>query len=602
MELRDYLNVIRTRRGIIVLATVIVAVVALAVSLVQPRVYAAQTKVLISEKDTGAALFGTVLPELSSQPERALQTQVQLVEVRPVAEATVKKLGLQITPDRLLERIDVSAIGQTNVIAIEVTAPSAREARDIANTMAEEYVLASRDRKRASIREAADEVEQRLDQTREDILALGRRVTQSGRSDELAAELQIATDTFSTLAEKYEQLRINERLESGSGAVVQAAVINVEPISPNIPRNVLVGAIVGLVLGLGIAFLNNYLDNTIKSTEEAEKIYGATVLGIVPIDKLDKGTKRRLTIVEAPGSASSEAYRVIRNSLDFINFENNLKSLLITSAAPAEGKSTVAANLAMSLAQSGKKVVLVSCDFRRPTTDQFFSVNNEIGLSEVLLGTHPLKSALQRPGDEQLLVLTAGKMPPNPNELLGSLKMQEVIKSLEEWADWVIVDTPPILAVADPVSVARWVDGVLMVSKAGVTTRDAALRAVELIGKVGARVIGVAVWGLDDAKNRLGYGYGYGHYTGGYYYYRSYYGSPAAAAKTSKASTGADGGDVASWAPEQSLARRAATVAGKILYALLAVLVAVALALVVGYFLDQFFGWGLADSLRSLIG
>src|SRR5690606_20398910 len=132
------------------------------------------------------------------QPERALQTQVQLVEVRPVAEATVKKLGLQITPDRLLERIDVSAIGQTNVIAIEVTAPSAREAKDIANTMAEEYVLASRDRKRSSIREAADEVEQRLNQTREDILTLGRRVTESGRSDELAAELQIATDTFST--------------------------------------------------------------------------------------------------------------------------------------------------------------------------------------------------------------------------------------------------------------------------------------------------------------------------------------------------------------------------------------------------------------------
>jgi len=583
------------------MATVIVAVVALVVSLVLPREYSAQTKVLISEKDAGAAIFGTVLPELSSQPERALQTQVQLVEVRPVAEATVRKLGLQQSPEELLARVDVTAIGQTNVIAIEVVAQSAAEAKDIANTMADEYVAASRDRKRASIREAADEVEQRLEQTREDILELGRRVSAAGRSDELAAELQIATDTYSTLAEKYEQLRINERLESGSGAVVQTAVENADPISPNVPRNVLIGALVGLAFGLGIAFLNNYLDNTIKSTEEAEKVYGATVLGIVPLDKLDKGVKRRLTIVEAPGSASSEAYRVIRNSLDFINFENNLKTLLVTSAAPAEGKSTVAANLAMSLAQSGKKVVLMSCDFRRPTTDQFFNVNNEVGLSEVLLGKHPLKDALQRPGDEQLLILSAGKMPPNPNELLGSAKMQEVIKSLEEWADWVIVDTPPILAVADPVSVARWVDGVLMVSKAGVTTRDAATRAVELIGKVGARVIGVAVWGLDDTKSRLGYGYGYGHYTGGYYYYRSYYGSPVGQPKADASASGVETAN-GNWTPELPLKMRAAKIAGKVLTGVLAFLVVLALILVAAYFLDQYFGWGLADFLRSLNG
>lgn len=593
MELRDYLNVIRARRGVIILATVIVTVVALTVSLVQPKVFSAQTKVLISETDTGAALFGTVLPDLSSQPERALQTQVQLVEVRPVAEATVKKLGLQQTPDRLLDRVSVAAVGQTNVIVIEATASTPEEARDIANTMAEEYVAASRNRKRASIRAAADEVELRLDQTREEILELGRRIASSGRSEELATELTIVTDTYSTLAEKYEQLRINEQLESGSGAVVQSAVAVETPISPNIPRNVGLGAAVGLVFGLGMAFLGNYLDNTIKSSEEAERVYGAAVLGIVPVEKADKSAKRRLTIVEAPGSAAAEAYRVIRNSLDFINFENNLKTLLVTSAAPAEGKSTVAANLAMSLSQSGKKVVLVSCDFRRHTVDQFFDVTNEVGLSEVLLGVHPLKTALQRPRDEHLLVLTAGKMPPNPNELLGSAKMKEVLDSLSEWADWVIIDTPPVLAVADPISIARWVDGVLMVSKAGSTTTDAAERAVELLGKVGARIIGVAVWGLDEARNRAAQGYGYGHYTGGYYYYRSYYGTPAPTATTEASDE---------WIPPVAAGRRVAQVMLRVLSVGLSVLVVVALTLAAVYFLDQFFGWGLLGIVRSVTG
>jgi len=595
VELRDYLNVIRARRGVIVLATVIVAAVALAVSLLQPETYAAQAKVLISERDTGAALFGTVLPELSSQPERALQTQVQLVEVRPVAEATIRELGLEETPEALLNRVSVGAIGQTNVIAIETQALTPDEAAKIANTMAEEYVAASRDRKRASLKAAADEVEQRLEQARAEVLALGRRIEQSGRSDEIAAELQIATGTYSTLAEKLEQLRINEQLESGSGVIVQAAVVEVQPIAPKPVRNAALGALVGLVLGLGMAFLYEYLDNTIKSTDEAEKYYGASVLGIVPLDKLDKGFKRRLTIVEAPGSAASEAYRVIRNSLDFINFEHDLKTLLVTSSAPGEGKSSVAANLAMSLTQTGKKVVLVSCDFRRPTTEQFFSVNNAVGLSEVLLGTHSLKSALQRPGDDQLLVLTAGKMPPNPNELLGSTKMQEVITSLEDWADWVIIDTPPVLAVADPVSVARWVDGVILVSKAAESTREAAEKSVELLARVGARVIGVVVWGLDESKNQPGYGYGY--YTGGHYYYRSYYGrNPVAVGAEQPAD------EAGEWVEEASVGRRVAAILVRILVAILVFLLVLALLAVGAYILDAYFGWGVWAQVSGYLG
>lgn len=589
MELRDYLNVMRARKGVIIVATLIVAAVALAVSLIQPSVFESEARVLISERDTGAALLGNLIPELSSQPERALQTQVQLVEVRPVAEATIKKLGIEQSPEELLAQVDVAAVGQTNIVSIKAEAPTPEGAADIANTMAAEYVSASQERKRASIKEAADEVEQRLDQSRRDILDLGRRLQSSGRSSELDAELQIATGTYTTLAEQLEQLRINERLESGAGTVVQPAVPDANPVAPQPLRNTLLGLLVGLVFGVGMAFLYEYLDNTIKSTEEAEKVFGAPVLGIVPLEKLEKGQKRRLTIIEAPGSSAAEAYRVLRNSIDFVNFEHDLRTLLVTSAVPSEGKSTVSANLAVSLAQAGKKVVLVSCDFRRPTTTQFFNVNNQVGLSDVLTGAQSLKAALQRPGDDQLLILTSGKMPPNPSELLASSKMEEIIESLEEWADWVIVDTPPVLAVADPVSVARWADGVLMVTKAGESTREAASKAVEILGKVGARILGVAVWGLDETKNRPGYGYGYGYYTGGYYYYRSYYAKAPAVLQA-----GSGDVDVAEdWQPPVSTGRSVARFAGRLLTVLLALLVVIAVASVAMYFLDQYLGWGL---------
>jgi len=235
-----------------------------------------------------------------------------------------------------------------------------------------------------------------------------------------------------------------------------------------------------LALGLGMAFLYEYLDDTIKSSEVAEKIYQAPVIGTIPLEKTE-GKSRQLSIIAHPGSAVAESYRVLRNSLDFINFEHKLKTILVTSAAPAEGKSTVAANLAASMAQTGKKVVLISSDFRRPTTEQFFDVNNIIGLSDVLLGTHSLKAALQRPIDDSLLVLVSGTMPPNPSELLGSAKMEALIKELEEWADWIIIDTPPLLAVADPATISRWADGVLMVMKGGVSSKTAGRRGMELL-------------------------------------------------------------------------------------------------------------------------
>ncbi len=606
MELRDYINVIRVRKWVIVQAIVIVALTALSVSYLQPSTYQGTAMILISEKGSSASVFSEVVPQFSGQPERAMQTQVQLLQSRPNLESTIKKLNLQTDAESLAKRVTVATVGQTNIVKITVIDSDPQTAARIANSLASEYVVSARNAQRESLADAADTVERRLEQAESDILALSRKISQYGRDQEmpadLSASLQIATGTYTTLAEKLEQLRINERLETGPARVVSLSVVDTDPVSPDPVRNVVLGVAVGLVFGLGMAFLYEYLDNTIKSTEEAERIFGAPVLGTVPVDIIEKGKNRRLAIVESPGSATAEAYRVVRNSLDFINFKHDMKSLLVASAAPGEGKSTVAANLAAALAQAGKKVILVSVDFRRPTTEQFLSVNNMIGLSDVLIGTHTLKSALQRPGDDRLLVLTAGKMPPNPSELLGSTRMEEVVKSLEEWADWVIIDTPPLLAVADAAAVARWTDGVLLVTKAGFSTREAGLKAIEMLDKVGQKITGVVVWGLDESKPGAGYGYSSG------YYYASYYSMNPAGGKRGKHDNGAQAVGVtpeagaSQWVPEESPGRRFARVLGTVLTGALTFLLILAIAAAVVYFLDGYFGWGISQTITGIWG
>ena len=611
MELRDYLNVLRARKWVVIQSVVIVTLTAVVVSLLQPPTYQGEVKVLISSQDAGAAIFGTSLGELSGQPERSLQTQVQLMQLRPLAETTVRKLGLKESPEVLLKRVEVTAVGQTNVVTIKATDVSQERAAAIANSMADAYVAWSRDTKRESIKAAADEVQRRLDEARVEILALGKKIASARttdkngvviKDDSLQAELTIATDLYATLAEKLETLRVNEQLENGAGRVVSVAVADAVPIAPKPVRNAILGLAVGLVFGVGMAFLLEYLDNTIKSTDEAERLYGAPVLGQIPLEDFDKGEKRRLTMVQHPGSPAAESYRALRNSLDFVNFQHDIRTLLVVSSTQGEGKSTVAANLAASLAQTGKKVVLVNSDFRRPTTDQFFAVNNLIGLSDVLTGVSSLKAALQRPGDEQLLVLASGKMPPNPSELLGSEKMSELIEGLKDWADWIIVDSPPLLAVADTAAVARWSDGVLMVTRGGVSTRENARKGREMLEKVGARVIGVAVWGLEGDGSGTAYGYG-GYYYGSYTpteHRRSKKGQLDSGAKGFAATADSPSADF--FTPEKSTGRRIAEFIGAVMAALLGFLVVLTLIAVVVYFADQAFGWGLMQGITQVFG
>lgn len=620
MELRDYINVIRARKWVIIQAVLIVTLTALVASLLQTPVYESEAAVLIAETGTSSDIFGDLGISISSSAERGLSTQVQLMQVRPLLENTIAELDLGMTPEDIAGKIEISAVGQTNVVTILAKDEDPAVAAAIANTLAEEFVTWSRTYNRESIDAAAAEVEERLEAAKAEILTLGEEIADQGKTDELSAELAIATGNYTTLAGKLEELRIQSQLETGAGRVVSPAVAAEDPVEPSPMRNTALGLVVGLVFGLGMAFLYEYLDNSIKSSTEVEELVGAPVLGAVPAEKYDKDDRRRATILTNPSSPSAEAYRVLRNNLDFVNFEHNISTLLVTSAAPAEGKSTLSANLAAGLAQAGKRVVLISCDFRKPTTEQFFNVRNMIGLSDVLTGAHTLKAALQKPREDMsLLVLTSGKLPPNPSELLGSEKMRDLLEALKEWGDWVIVDSPPLLAVADGAAVARWCDAVLMVTQAGRSTRDAVKRAREMLSNVGARVVGAVVWGLEARPGAGGYSYEGGGY-GGYYSYADYYNAPVDDVRSdSRRGAGRSartGSTVSGWwqrgpqpsgvvgvdphdayTPTGTFARRVGASTVHIATGVMGVLAVLLLAAMVAYLVDQATGWGLLEGL-----
>ena len=510
-NLSHFIRIIRARRWLVVVPVIVLTATTVVVSVLQPSTYQGEVTVLVTQQNTGTTLLGA--PQTGqSQPANFVATQVKVMQSSTIAERAIRALGLSTTPTELGKRVVVSEDADTNIVTIAVTDTSATRAADTANALAQAYVTWSQDLERASIKAAADDVQQRLALAQRDIVSIEATLAARGSTDAAQVRLQAAKDLYTGLADKLEQLREYQQLETGSGSVLAAAAADPRRVSPIPVRDGALAVAVGLMLGFGSALLVETLDDTVKSADEAEEIYGAPVLANVPTEKSRKGDAPRLTLIENPGGSGAEAYRVLRNNLGFINFERNIKVVLVSSASPDEGKSTVAANLAVVLSTVGKKVALVACDFHRPAAAQFFDVDQAVGLSGFLAGMGDLQTVLQQPtGLENLWVLPAGSLPPNPSELLSSPTMGQLVAGLRESVDWVILDSAPLLAVADAAAAARWVDGVLIVSRAGLTTRDAARKSRTQLENVGARILGIVLRSSEQATTGGdGYFKGYG--------------------------------------------------------------------------------------------
>jgi capsular exopolysaccharide synthesis family protein len=299
------------------------------------------------------------------------------------------------------------------------------------------------------------------------------------------------------------------------------------PGSPSAPKKKLIiaaGLLLGLVLGIALAFIRERLDDSLRGRGDLEDLLGAPVLAVVPrVSGWKKKDDTHLISIEQPKASVAEVYRTLRTSVLFASAQRGLKTLMVTSPTAGEGKTTTASNLAVVLADAGKRVILVSSDLRKPRVHRFFGLSNEKGLSTVLVGEVKPWEAMADPGRGHLRVLTSGPVPAHPAELLQSEQMGELIEELREVADFVILDTAPVLLVADALAIAPLADGVLLIVDAENTHRGAVIQAREQLEQVGAPLIGAVLNNFDPSKARSPY---YGYY-GSYwhrYRYSGYYG------------------------------------------------------------------------------
>lgn len=299
-----------------------------------------------------------------------------------------------------------------------------------------------------------------------------------------------------------------------------------DPVSPDMVLIGAFGLLAGLALGIALAFVRERLDDSLRGRLDLEANLNSPVLAVIPkVPGWRNKHDARLVTREQPKSAVAEAYRTLRTSISFLAAQRGLKVLMITSPAAGEGKTTTAANLALVLADAGKRVVLVSADLRKPRIHRFFGLQNEIGLSSVLAEEIQPWEAILDPGVENLRVLLSGPVPSRPAELLQSDQMGEILAGLREVADYVIIDTAPMLLVADALALGPLVDGVLFVADSENTSRSAVAHSREQLEQVGAVLIGSVLNNFDPAKARAYRHYGYyGPYRGYGRYGYSYYG------------------------------------------------------------------------------
>ncbi len=350
----------------------------------------------------------------------------------------------------------------------------------------------------------------------------------------------VAENLYSFLVQQGEEAKIRAATGTGGLLIVSPPQMPLEPIPQNTMRNIFIGLILGLGLGFGLAFLLDMLDKSMRSPDDVARLTGLTVIGSIPnLEGADKNRKKTKRHPKKPafGSVSKdgpsvrtylllpnigaknpmvEAYRNLRTDLQFVNVDEPLKKLMLTSATPGEGKTQTTANLAISYSELGQNILIVDCDLRKPKQNQVFEVQRSPGLTEYLARDVPLKSIIKSTGIPNLQVIPSGTTPPNPAEMLGSNKMSQLIEEVEGMYDFVLFDTPPLIAVSDPKILAPRIKNVLVVIRSGKTNYHIIRDARERLEKVDARLIGAVLNGVETKK-------GYGYYYRYNYYYNDYY-------------------------------------------------------------------------------
>jgi polysaccharide biosynthesis transport protein len=471
----ELLAIVWRRRAVVAVVLVASIVVALALSLHSPKRYSSSAQLLFRDPGFAQALFGNGLfqngPE---EPQRTTQTNIDVVTSLSVATRAEREVHTGESPETLLKSISVAPSSNANIAVITATRSTPRGAAAVANAFANGYVVYRRETDRALIGQAEELVSQSL-------------------KTAVPAEVP-------KLETSLHQLRVLRALQTGDGEVIAGAQPNGNPVSPKPARDALLGGVLGLLLGCGLALLVDFLDRRLKTTEDVERAYGGyPLIAAIPRAPEPIGGVG----MQALEGVVGESYRMLRESLRFLDPSGTACCFVITSAEEGEGKSTVAVNLALALATVGRKVVLVEADMRRPTAAAQLGIQTETrGLSDLLISRDRVEDyLLEVPGVENVKVLASGTTPPNSADLLSAERMSGVLSDVRDAADIVLIDSPPLLPVADTRVLLRMqeIDGVVLVARAGTSRRDSVRAARAILEQSGRRVFGLVVTGVSSS-------------------------------------------------------------------------------------------------------
>lgn len=512
-DIKNLLGVLRRRALLIVLCALLTAAVAFAVCDRQAKKYTATASLVFNNNQQAEQVAGLQAVSISNQQAQQ-STNVKLVKLGDMAEKAARQLGQGLTAEKVREDIGVEAQGESDIVNVSATEGAPGLAAAVANVYTQQFVSEQQTSDHAYYASALALVNKQL-----------AAMTPRQRLSPAGLALQGRAQSLGVLAE----------LKNGSVQIAQAASVPSGPSSPRTSRNTALGAMLGLVVGLSLAFLFERVDRRIRDPQDLERVYGLPLLGVVPESKAlsragaNGGEAQRML----PG-AEAEAFHLIRAHLRYFNVDRQLHTIMVASAAPGDGKTTVARHLAGAAARMGARVLLVEADLRRPTLAQQLGIPRGRGLADVLIGAAPLSTAIQsidlHAGDPHvghlhpvaqqggmrrtLDVLTSGAaLPPNPGELLESHAMESMLGSVKSLYDLVIVDTPPLTAVSDAFPLLHKIDGVIVVGRVGRNRRDVAQRLHETLLGTGAPLLGVIANGFKQGPGAYGYAYDYAQAT-----------------------------------------------------------------------------------------
>ncbi len=520
IDIRDYLRPLMKWWWLLAAATLVAALSSFVYTYLQPAVYEARTTVSVGStiKDANPTGSNVYLAQQLAEAYADIANRV------PIRQNTMAALKLEWLPYYV-----ANVIPNTPIIEFKVYDEDPNRSYVVAKELVNQLILQGpagrEEQKRQSfVEEQLTKLETNIKQTEDEITQKQEDLGKIFSAREISnVQNQIAAlqNKQTTLQGNYAALLANtQRGATNALNILEPATIPTEPTDSNLLVNVLIAAMIGFTLAAGGAYLIEYLDDSIKASDDMQKTVGTSLLSSIPFivgspaGSTDPGDDR-LVMLQNHSVPATEAYRVLRTNLQFAMVDQALKLLLVTSPSPMEGKSLTAANLSAALARAGKRVVLVDVDLHRPSQHRLFKLVNNMGLTTALLVEGiPLENLLQKTVVPGLQVMATGPLPPNPAELLGSGRMQEILTKLTEHADIVILDSPPLMAVADAVILSTITDAVLMVVRSGKTRRDLAKQAYGALQQVKARVIGVVLNGVTKSK---GGAYNYGYYSTGAY-------------------------------------------------------------------------------------